>query len=174
MKKLLMIALFFITLPTFAQVSSVPEVVDGVPVDAQEMTPNYDQMVMPGQPFYPTLMYPNLSQDLMLKAALEMSKQEVAKAYGDVIVVKLDNAIARILAKAKTVAKTKEWQAYFLWEITNKIMMVQQQFYNSSNPLLHVLNYLWYTISLETMNILYGDMGKDIDGLLEWIEGPKN
>jgi hypothetical protein len=108
MKKLLMIALFFITLPTFAQVSSVPEVVDGVPVDAQEMTPNYDQMVMPGQPFYPTLMYPNLSQDLMLKAALEMSKQEVAKAYGDVIVVKLDNAIARILAKAKTVAKTKE------------------------------------------------------------------
>jgi hypothetical protein len=40
--------------------------------------------------------------------------------------------------------------------------------------LLHVLNYLGYTISLETMNIMYGDMWNDIDGLLEWIEGAKN
>ena len=53
-------------------------------------------------------MYPNLSQDLMLKAAVEVARQEVAKAYGDVVVLKLDNAVARIIAKAKTVAQTKE------------------------------------------------------------------
>lgn len=165
--------MLFFTVPTFAQISSVPTVVDAQPMDSTMMPTNYDQMVMPWQPYYPTLMYPNLSQDLMLKAAVGVARDEVAKAYGDIIVVKLDNAIARIIAKATTVAQTKEWQAYFLSEITNKIMMVQQQFYNSSNPLLHVLNYLGYAISIETMNIMYGDMGKDIDGLLEWIEGGK-
>jgi hypothetical protein len=169
MKKLLMFAMLFIAIPAFAEVSSI----DPSAETAQPMAINYDQMVSPGQPYYPNLMYPNLSQDLMLKAAVGVARDEVVKAYGDVVVAKLDNALARIVAKAKTVAKTKEWQAYFLWEITNKIMMVQQQFYNSSNPLLHVLNYLGYAISIETMNILYGDMGKDIDGLLEWIEGAK-
>ena len=173
MKKLFMFALLLVATPTFAQLSSIPAT-EASAVDSTVMPMNYDQMVMPGQPYYPTLMYPSLSQDMMLKAALEVAKQEVAKAYGEVIVVKLDAAVARIIAKAKTVAQTKEGQAYFLGEITNKIMIVQQQFYNSSNPLLHVLNYLGYTISLETMNIMYGDMGNDIDGLLEWIEGAKN
>lgn len=162
--------MLWIALPTFAEVSSVD-----APAEMPQPTAiNYDQMITPGQPYYPNLMYPNLSQDLMLKAAVGVARDEVMKAYGEVVVTKLDNALVRIVTKAKTVAKTKEWQAYFLSEITNKIMMVQQQFYNSSNPLLHVLNYLGYAISIETMNILYGDMGKDIDGLLEWIEGAQN
>jgi hypothetical protein len=157
MKKLFFLALLLVATPTFAQLSSIPAT-EASAVDSTVIPMNYDQMVMPGQPYYPTLMYPSLSQDMMLKAALEVAKQEVTKAYGEVVVVKLDAAVARIIAKAKTVAKTKEGQAYFLGEITNKIMIVQQQFYNSSNPLLHVLNYLGYTISLETMNIMYGDM----------------
>ncbi len=82
MKKLFAFALLFVALPMFAQVSSVSETVEPAPIDAQIITTNYDQMVMPGQPFYPTLMYPNLSQDLMLKAALEMSRQEVANLLG--------------------------------------------------------------------------------------------
>lgn len=171
MRKLLFPLLVFVAVPTFAQVSSVDAPAS---VEPTMYTMNYDQMVMPWQPFYPTLMYPTLSQDVMLKAAIEMTRQEIKKAYGDVVLAKLDNAVARIVAKAKTVASSKEGQAYFLGEITNKIMMVQQQFYNSANPLLHVLNYLGYAISLETMTLLYGDMGNDIDGLIEWIEGTKN
>lgn len=175
MKKLVILALLFVGLPTFAQggVSSVSDEQAADPTVVDSSVYSYDQYVVPGQPMYPTLMYPNLSQDVMLKAAMEITKQEVAKAYSDAMLVKLDGAIARILAKAKTVAKTKEGQAYFLGEITNKVMMVQQQFYNSSNPILHVLNYIGYAISLETMNTLYGDMGKDVDGLIEWIEGNK-
>lgn len=88
------------------------------------------------------------------------------------MLVKLDGAIARILAKAKTVAKTKKVKHIFLvklptkwWWCNNNFTIHQTQSF--------ILNYIGYAISLETMNTLYGDMGKDVDGLIEWIEGNK-
>lgn len=168
MKKLLVLLLaLFAIAPAFASVSSVTEVT----VSPEVMPMDYDSMV--SRPYYPNILYPNLSQDVMLKAAYATERQAVVAAYSEAVAEKLDATIARMIAKSKTVAKTKEGQAMYLGEFISKIQMIQGNYYNSGKDILHVLNYIGYGLSVETMNLLYGNMNENVDELIEWIEGGK-
>lgn len=160
----------FFAMPVFADVSSVAEQPVTTTEFIAEIAPmDYDSMA--SRPYYPNILYPNLSQEDMLKAAYDVERKTLSTLYWEAIVAKLDALLDRLVFKAQTVAKTKEWQAMFLGEYISKIQMVQGMYTNSTKPIIHVINYIWYALSIKTLSILYGDLDENVDELLSWIEG---
>jgi Mg2+ and Co2+ transporter CorA len=173
MKKILLsVMLFAAVSTTFAEdikivaTSTTPvttEVLANPPMD-------YDSMA--GRPYYPNIMYPTLSQGDMLSSAIDVEKKFLTKAYGAELVTKIDNAITTSVKTAKTKAKTKEGQAMYLGEIISKIQQVQNYYgsYTSTpSNIAHVLNYMGYKLSMETIMLVYGN-GEDLDSVLQLLQ----
>lgn len=129
--------------------------------------PDYDSMVQPGY-FYPNVLYPNMNQMDMYHAAIALEKKNVETHFGAANVIKIDAAIAWVMAKSKTMATTKEGQAMYIGEIISKIQNIQNIYggYSSNpSPVVSVLNYIWYRLSVEMLTMVYGT-GADIDSIL--------
>lgn len=159
MKKILFFLLSFCLISLgHAQELPTPTVVD------------YDMMA--GRPYYPNLIYPTMSQGDMYLAAIELETRFLIKVYGQTTLNKIDAAIASAVQTATTKAKTKEWQSYYLGEIIAKIQQVQNyygSYTTTPSNVSHVLNYLGYKLSVETIGLLYWT-GDDLDSVLQLLQ----
>ena len=150
-----------------ASVAPVAAMSMDAPVAAMPERPDYDSMVQPGY-FYPNVLYPNMNQMDMYHAAIALEKKNVETHFGAANVIKIDAAIAWVMAKSKTMATTKEGQAMYIGEIISKIQNIQNIYggYSSNpSPVVSVLNYIWYRLSVEMLTMVYGT-GTDIDSIL--------